>query len=555
MKKKLFAVMTAATMLFGSFGAFATTALANDLIPAYDFGGRTIKFQLPDHYCPERADEANRDFYIARHAEVQEKFNVVLETNLLEGVGWNDIPIVIVESIAAGDPLVDVYVSLSAYYNSPIMGAGHAYDMTDVFVEWGMPKAYYDRGQGMWQGRAYSFTNGLMGNMHALIYNRELIQQAGMDKDIGEMILAGTWSWDEAFDYMVELNDRLPDDVHVISTHINHLVRGFVFSNGMRILDPMTNVPMFTQPEYYAAMDFLNRCYQAGLIMQPHSMVTNAEGVITGSNWNAPIGDGFAENTHVIAWTGAWNLGSFGAQVEWGAMIWPWGPNVTMEGDDFHSLSDNYATYTVDLGTNVVMRHAVEDYGIPAEAYLNLFYSYFAESYDTVLTHRENEAAGEPYFRSSRGTPRDLFTDYDIEIYDFFLDRMVFEAMETNGTGTAFNEAAAAGGNPATFFGIHNRILMNNSSAREMLEGFMPAALYGLSYRRIIDRANLSADQLALIDVFDSSVAQHAVVTAKANAAAAVEEAMAAVWEALEEALENDIDVEVCDDCGAPIFN
>jgi len=400
------------------------------------------------------------------------------------------------------------------------------------------------------------FTNGPMGNMHTLLYNRDLIRDAGMDKDIGEMILAGTWSWDEAFDYLVELNSRLPEDVWVISMHLNHMVRLFAYSNGLRTLDPVTNIPNFTRPEYYAAMEFWNKCYQAGLI-QPPSNITSTlpNGLLNSAGWGAPIGSGFTEGTHVITWTGAWNVESISAAIDFGTMIMPWGPNVQMLGDDFHTLTPNYETFTVDLGIITIMRHAVEEYGIPAEAYLNLIFSYFhGDEPNQLIQDRINDHAGLPAFRSDAGTPRFFYTDYDIEIFDFFMDRLVFEAMESNGTFGAFSTAASATGPAVGFFGMHQRIILNNASPREIMEGFFPAALYGMVYNGIVDRADLTADQLAMIDLYTVAVAHEAEVRANEAAVQAVEAAMASVWEALEAAELLGLRVEVCPTCGAPVF-
>jgi len=535
MKKKVFAAVTAATMMVASFGGFAVTTQAADF-PAYDFEGRTIRFQLPDWADPDRVGAGEQEFWQNRKDEVEAKFNVKLQTNNLEGIGWNDIPGAIAESIAAGDPLVDMYVSMTVYYNTTIFGGGHAYDLTDTVKSWNMPSFYYAPGQGMWHGRVMGFTDGPLGNMHTLVYNRELIRDAGMDKDIGEMILAGTWSWDEAFEYLMELNSRLPDDVWVFSMHLNHLVRNFVFSNGLRILDPVTNIPNFTRPEYYAAMEFFNKCYQAGLIQPPQSITsTLPTGLLNSANWGAPIGSGFTEGNHVIHWAGSWTVGDIAAAIDFGTMLWPWGPNVTIENNDYTTLSDNYNTFTVDLGINVIMNHAVEQYGIPAEAYLNLFWSYMhGDQSDQLDQDRINEAAGLPAHRGSRGTPRNFYTDYDIEIFDFWMDRIVFEPMESNGTFAAFSMATSATGPTTGFFGMHQRIVLNNASPREIMEGFFPAALYGMVYNGLIERSDLTPAQLAMIDTYTVSVAQVAESRLEDAAIQAVKDAIAHAFEALE---------------------
>ncbi|MCL2407672.1 MAG: hypothetical protein FWC95_07050 [Defluviitaleaceae bacterium] len=552
--KKLFAIITAATMLLASVTAFGAAAGA-DPFPAFDFEGRTIRMHVPDWMCAVRAGELDRPVWEAARDYVEAKFNVVLITDVLGDLGWDGSPATVAESVAAGDPLVDIWVNMTTYNSATILGAGIAYPMGRVFESWGMPAILYQGNQGDWGGRTYAFSLTAPGPMHILIFNRDLINEAGMDYDPGEMIVQGRWSYEEAFEWMMELNSRLPDDVWVMSAHINHLVRKFVFSNGMRIVDPATGLMMFMDPAYIEAMEFMRLLYVNGLI-EPYEVVggPNAAGFLTGANWN--LGQNFGGGNHVIHWSGNWGHAERGQTMDWGTMIMPWGPNVALPGEvtGLNDIPANFRTHTVDLGITVVFRHVIEDWGIPAEAVLNLIYSYAQTAGEDLIRQREAEAAGEPPFRGERGTPRDFFTDNDVLIADFFADRITIAIDEFAGYFGAFFNAAAGGGDTASIFGMHGRILINNAAPMEIFAGFYPVMLYGLVYAGLVDRDILTPEQLALIDVYTVQAAAHAIVVATAAAEAAVTNALIAVWEALEAAEEFGIEFILCETCGLPLF-
>jgi hypothetical protein len=317
------------------------------------------------------------------------------------------------------------------------------------------------------------------------------------------------------------------------------------------MIDPQTGIVAFMDPAYMDALDYANKLYQAGLIRPPNNQAATDPrfpGVISSAAWGGP--GGFGSGEQVMIFTGTWNLEGISASVDFGPMIFPWGPNVTIENNDIHTLSANYASHTHDLSVCVLFEHAVEY--LPPEAFIALTFAYFAEDGARLDENIARIAAGEPLVRDGEGTTRMFYTDYDIEIYDFFLRRLVFEPMDSNGFNGWF---LAANDQRASFIMMHQRIYLNNLTAREVLTAFYPSALYAQVYNGMISEDILSDEQRALIT-------QYTTVVEDFTAARAIEAARSAALAAFNRALDlletyadlADEDIEVCDCCGQVIF-
>jgi hypothetical protein len=124
--------------------------------------------------------------------------------------------------------------------------------------------------------------------------------------------------------------------------------------------------------------------------------------------------------------------------------------------------------------------------------------------------------------------------------------------MDSNGFNGFF---LAANDGRGSFLMSHQRIFLNNATAREIFEPFYPSALYAQVYNGMITADVLSDAQRALIE-------QYVVVVEDFTRARAIEAARNDAIAAFNRAIELlevyadiiDEDVEVCDCCDQPIF-
>ena len=120
----------------------------------------------------------------------------------------------------------------------------------------------------------------------------------------------------------------------------------------------------------------------------------------------------------VIARLEAWQLGGY---ENYGVVYWPWGSNVTCEGD-YTTLSDNYKVNTVYWGADAVVDLSCEKLGIPGNIMHQIIYDFRDYADDNSFMHEAWEAEQEDDFvlyGKEAGEPRNFFTEEDIELFDW----------------------------------------------------------------------------------------------------------------------------------------
>lgn len=455
-----------------------------DPFPGVDLGGITLKIKIDDDKNPDKCAEAEKEKWAARKAAVEKKFNCVLDFNVMEGVDWNDIGTIIAESVAANDPAVDAAFNLSRYYADVLFTEGSlTVDLTDIVKDY-LPKSYY-KGGGEWVGKTYAFNYKPMSAPGILVFNRDLIKAAGMEKDPGEMFAEGKWSLQDFYDYLVELDTKLPEDVYPFGLHFLHFLRGATYANGAGMMDPETYLHTYTTPEFYEPIDMFGKMYNDGL-MKPPAEVYNDDGSLLGYDWT-PGGEGFKDGAMAISFASDWSFGEIGAEIDFGVVPFPWGSNVTIKNNDYTTLSSNYNSFYVDNNIIVLFKHAEKK--ITAEQFMNLTFSYFVEEGEQLLIDREKEAKKEPITQADAGTDRYFYTDLDVELWDWYQTRIKFEPFETSNVGVLYSAV--------------NRVAIRNTSAREQLESILGQTTYLQVYYGILTYDDLPDDYKALYDEYE----------------------------------------------------
>ncbi|PNT93478.1 ABC transporter substrate-binding protein [Clostridium thermosuccinogenes] len=451
-----------------------------DPFPGADLGGVTIK--VAGLQNPETADEAKKEMWEERRKYVEEKFNCKIQFDCLEGVEWNDVPNAIITSIASGDPIIDIG-DMSRYYISDLMTNDAILDITDTVKAYNLPEAYW-KGGCQWAGKIVGFNRNPIFPWSAIVYNRDMIKTAGMEKTPGEMFKEGKWSLNDFYDYLKELKSKLPEGVNTFGIHALNWARGAAYANGVYMMDPDTYVPSYTSDGFYEIVEFFQKLVAEGLAVNA-TPVTRDDGT-TGYDWN-PAQAGFDEGKLALAHGDEWNFESYASKFDYGIVPFPWGSNVTIQNNDYTTLSDNYTNYVKDCGVFVVVKGS-EKKATPKQ-YMDLVFSYCQDEAETLLKNREKAAKGEKILPSNAGTPRNFTSDLDIELWDWYISRTKFEPTDTTAQSNVFFRALY-------------EVCATNKNARSAFEAVIGQDTYSLVEAGLVDESLLSPELKQKLDEY-----------------------------------------------------
>lgn len=455
-----------------------------DPFPAADLGGVTIK--VTGMQNPETADEAKKEMWRERAKAVEEKFNCKLVFDSLEGVGWNDVPSTIIASLASGDPILD-FGEMSRYYIYELSTNDAILDLTDEVTAYNFPKPYYEGGC-QWAGKTIGFSRNPMLPFSIIVYNRDMIKAAGMDKTPGEMFKEGKWSLTDFYDYTAELKTKLPEGVNVFGMHSLNWARGAAYANDATMMDPETYVPTYTSDAFYEIIEAYQKLVVDGIAVNA-TEVTREDGTI-GYDWN-PAQAGFDEGKLAMAHGDDWSFEGYASKFDYGIVPFPWGSNVTIQNNDYTTLSDNYRSYYKDNGAYVVVKGG-EKKATP-EQYMNLLFSYLQEEGAALITNREKEANGELIGSMDIGQPRNFTSDLDIELWDWYRSLGKFEPTDT----TAVTDV---------FFRALYKVTATNENARSAFESVIGQDAYALVEEGLVDVDKLSPELKQKLDDYAVTV-------------------------------------------------
>ena len=456
-----------------------------DPFPGADLGGVTIKVWGLQN--PETADEAKKEMWEERRKYVEEKFNCKLQYDVLEGVEWNDVPQAIVTSLASGDPIMDIG-DMSRYWIGELVTNDAILDITDTVLAYNLPEPYW-KGGCQWGDAIVGFNRNPIFPWSIFVYNRELIKSVGMAKTPGEMFKEGKWSFNDFYDYLKELKSKLPEGVEAFGIHALNWARVGAYGNGAEILNPETYVPSYTSDAFYEAIEFFQKLVQEGLavncVQEPRE-----DGTIR-YNWNYAQ-QGFTDGKLAITMAAEWDLEGYASQMDYGVVPPPWGPRVTIQNNDYTTLSDNYTSYYNDCGVFVIVKGA-EKKATPKQ-YMDLIFSYFQDEAENLLKNREKVARGEKIMPSNAGTPRSFLTDLDIELWDWYISRPKFEPTDTTVQTNVF------------FLALYE-VCGTNRNVRSAFEAVIGEDTYKLVEAGLVDESKLSPELKQKVEEYAATAA------------------------------------------------
>ncbi|MGN0299423.1 MAG: ABC transporter substrate-binding protein [Lachnospiraceae bacterium] len=382
---------------------------------SYDFGGVTVKCFGGFWGNLESEDVAWKE----AKEYVEEKYNIVLEKAAMEGYdGFNDDELLL-ESVIAGDPCVDMLVvnpesAISDLSNDLLV------DISEYVDDLKVGSTYIDAATYMGSTWGVAYEN--IGDAWVLVYNRDYLEELGMEKTPTDMFMEGKWSYDDCLTYLTELQSKLSDGTYAIGSYPYWWAVMSASANGVQYVDANGQLNM-TNEAFMEAQEFYQKLKSSG-VAYPMTRVTNEDGTNT-DDYAYTLNDVVAGKI-VIARAEVWQLGGLYDQLggNWGIVYWPWGSNVTCEGD-YTTLSDNYGVALSYWGFNAIVKASVDKLGIPVEVMLQIADDF--ANYNGDFDYIHDAYGSDVNIGAEAGQERSFCTTQDIELFDWAHTRAVFD--------------------------------------------------------------------------------------------------------------------------------
>ena len=460
--KKLLCLVLALALLAMTFVSFADEAEEKK----YDLQGMTVKvrnWDSPNPYDPE-CDPVDVEKWLPIYEAAKEKYNCNFEF-YVPTVEYDEFTTEWLQSIASGTPAWHITNNFSAMWLLTMTGNGGLEDITAALDTIEMPELFKNTVTA--GGKAYGFVTDYQGT-EGLVYNRQMIEEAGMEYTPTEMFMNGNWSYNDFYDYMVELQSKLPEGCYAFFIDPNYWNIFASAANGTQHVDNAMNITM-TSDAYIETMEFLQKLWNAGVCRMPN--VTESGSY---DNWGTPSAT-FDQGVEVaMTHRAMWQVGGLNNNgVDWGFVPYPWGSNVTCDGD-YTTLSDNYRAAYYDFGCMGQILAGVEndfpgiekDYLI--EALVNLTYDLFVTE-EKQADLAAKAAGAEEEKEMELGS---FNTMEDAIVYNFLLERTVYNNSSTisDYTECTFNDHP----NIDWFGSAIRYAVYDNLSMRAVLEAIAP---------------------------------------------------------------------------------
>lgn len=468
MMKKLIALFLATMMLMG----IASFAAAEDA--AYDLGGNTVKVRLwdsPNPYDDETTD-VDKEHWLPIYEAAKEKYNCDFEF-FTSTVEWDDMPDEFAMSVAAGQPVWHITNNLSGMWILRMDMNNALVNNHDAVQNLPMPELFKE------------FNNGFLleyPGTEGLVFNRAMIEEAGMEYDPGEMFAMGKWSYDDFFDYMSELQSKLPEGTYSFFIDPNYWQIFAMPANGTMTINNDYEVEI-TSDAFIESVEFLQKLVNAGLCRPAN--VTD-EG--TADYWGTPSAT-FDQGTEVaMTHRAVWQMGGLNDNgLDWGFVPYPWGSNVTLgtEGD-YTSLSDNYRAAYYDIGVAGVQLAGAEndfpgiDRDVLTDTLTALSFDLFADPDRQEWMQGEVDGTNETELQV-----HSFGDELSVELYNWLITRTIY-----NPIASLYNSSIGQityDGEQRSLSNVVRIVIDNNLSPRSTMEAFAPEIEAGLKDAGLVD--------------------------------------------------------------------
>lgn len=380
---------------------------------SYDFGGVTVKVWGGFWDNVESEDLTWQE----AKSYVEEKYNIVLEKAAMEGDDGSNTDEIIVQSVSGGEPCVDMAV-VNPEMIITLLQNDLLYDITDYVDDLQIGSAYTQ--SATWQDRVYGVSYENIGDSWVIVYDRDYFEEIGMEKTPTDMFMEGKWDYENFEAYLTELKGKLPDGVYPIGMYPYHWATMASAANGVTYVDSNGQLNMMDEG-FIEVMEEYQKLKELGLAY-PSTRTVADDGTVT-----SDVPYQTSDERIVMARAEVWELS--GLDFNYGVVYWPWGSNVTCEGD-YTTLSDNYKLSLSYWGFNGIITPSVDKLGIPADVLLKIAddfanyngtYSYMHEAWET------EQSGDSTNYGAEAGTARTFTTEQDMELFDWAHTRSTFD--------------------------------------------------------------------------------------------------------------------------------
>lgn len=385
--------------------------LTSDAFEARDLGGITITaLDINSLHEMNPEQEELEDFEIeekqAHLDAIQDKYNVTIEFVPAPEVDWEEIPNEMVKRYVSGDPVADIQ-DYSYQYLQTLVQNGVLYDHSSFIGDLGIAPRFLQTGD--WLESNYGIGTFVGGE--GILYNREMIEEAGMEMEPNEMFATGQWDYDHFYDYCEELKNNLGEDDYPFFIDPYYWFLFAPAANGTSLItDEGAN---YKDEAVLEALEFLPKLYDAGFVRDAD---LTEEGYM--DFWGTPANT-FEQGVEVVmTHRAAWQARPLVDQLDFGFVPYPWGSNVTVENvgeeDAYKTLSDNYAVTVFDAQMKS-MTNGIQDKADPEDVFV-MFMDLI--NHDFILQSVIDEEA-----EDAEVDPRWFSTELDAELFEFSISR------------------------------------------------------------------------------------------------------------------------------------
>lgn len=478
MKRRTLTKFGAAALTLAMLGTSGVAFAEEGGEQTYDFGGAEIKVfgNNWNRLNPESQDDNAVSLDNAK--QVEEKYNVKFVYTEPDGYDGRNLSELIQTSMTSGEGAVNI-LDMEPDALMSLISNGYLVDLTDEIDQLKVGSLYTQAGT--WQGRCYGMTFDNVGDTYAMVYSRDYLDEIGMDVTPTEKFMNGEWSYDDMKAYLTDMKAKLPEGVYPIGIHYYHWASMAGAANGGYVGVSSDGKLNIAEEAYLEALSFYRTLLDEGLAAPIEvEFDENNEQTVD----NCPYGVDGMNNTYVITSQESWQFGGIEEKAgKWGVVMWPWGSEVTCDGD-YTTLSDNYRTAQSYWSTCGILTDAEAQTGIPAITLMQIANDYYdlnsPSGAEARHAYYEAEQAGEtPSVGYSAGdASRGFCTIEDMDIYDWAHGRVMYDwAKPCDNAGVTDIWAQAA------------HIIGNGEDARSVGDSY-----YQSGFQKAVDLGILSAD-------------------------------------------------------------
>lgn len=448
--------------------ALSMTVAFGEADKTYDLKGMTVKVRLWDSPNPysEDTDQVDVDKWLPIFEAAKAKYNC--EFAFYEPtVEYDEFTTEWLQSITSGSPCWHITNNFSAMWLITMTVNNGLEDISKAVETLQIPEIFKHTataGDGV-----YGFVTSYQGT-EGLVYNKAMIEDAGMEMNPTEMFLAGKWSYNDFYNYMTELQSKLPEGDYAFFIDPYYWAIFATTANGTQPVASTLDTTV-TDDAFIECMEFLQKVWNAGVCRMPDGEKGNY------SNWGTP-GKTFDQGVEVaMTHRATWQMGGLNNNgVDWGFVPYPWGNNVTIEGDDYTTLSDNYRAAFYDYGCMGNILAGVEndfpgiDKDYLLEALVNLTYDLFVS--DEKKASLAAEVAGTA---GEKELDMGAFNyEEDAILYNWLLQRTVYNNVATLSNAGLMKCSYMDNEYITSFSTAVEYAIYDNLSMRAMLESIAP---------------------------------------------------------------------------------